>query len=403
MRFVHPSHPGRCVRLAYCLNVHPAQDLAAFERSLELITLSLRQRVADGREFGVGMYLPANLASELRSDERALERLRAKLEREGLDAFTYNAFPFAGFGESGLKRRVFEPTWWERERAQFTLDIAHIADRLRPEPGVLSISTHTGAHSAALGGRTRERALADCASAWRELDAQLAGDRLARVFVALEPEPDALIGSMAELEAARASLSAGVRSIGACLDACHSAVLFEDPEASVERALEFGAGLVKLQFTSALALPEPTSRAAGREALFALDEPRYLHQLAALGRDGAVTLREDLGAARRAFENGDAELREASEWRCHFHVPVDLAELAELGLEVTSRYADELLERALARPERWLRGELHLELETYTWSVLPDAARGPGALVDGLEREYRHVIDLLARAGWRAG
>ncbi len=403
MRFVHPSHPSRCVRLAYCLNVHPARDLEQLEQALERITLPLRERVAHGREFGVGMYLPAGVASVLRSDARALERLRATLRREGLDAFTYNAFPFAGFGESGLKRRVFEPAWWERERAQYTLDVAHLADQLRPEPGPLSISTHTGAHSAALGGRTRESALAECSRAWRELDLQFERDDLERVYVALEPEPDALIGSMAELHAARSVLSDGSRRVGSCLDACHSAVLFEDPAASVERALAFGAGLVKLQFTSALALREPASRADGREALFALDEPRYLHQLAALGRDDSVTLHADLSSARRAFERRDEVLRDAREWRCHFHVPVDLAALAPLGLGVTSRYADELLERVLQRPEAWLRGELHLELETYTWSVLPEAARGAGALVDGLEREYRHVIDLLEHAGWRAG
>ncbi len=403
MRFVHPSHPGRCVRLAYCLNLHPARDLEAFEQSLERITLPLRQRVAPGREFGVGMYLSAELARRLSADERALERLRATLAREGLDAFTYNAFPYSGFGESGLKRRVFEPAWWERERAQYTLEVAHIADRLRPAPGPLSISTHTGAHSAELGGRSRERALAECAAAWRAFDAQLARSALERVYVALEPEPDALIGSMAELDAARAHVGGDVRRVGACLDACHSAVLFEAPVASVERALAFGAGLVKLQFTSALALPEPAARADGRAALFALDEPRYLHQLAALGQDGAVSLREDLGAARQAFENGDETLRGAREWRCHFHVPVDLEELAGLGLEVTSRFADAVLERLLASPERWLHGELHLELETYTWSVLPAAARGPGALVDGLEREYRHVVELLACSGWRPG
>ena len=44
---------------------------------------------------------------------------------------------------------------------------------------------------------------------------------------------------------------------------------------------------------------------------------------------------------------------------------------------------------------------MHLEIETYTWDVIPDAARGTGALVDGLEREYRHVIERLALAGWQ--
>ncbi len=65
-------------------------------------------------------------------------------------------------------------------------------------------------------------------------------------------------------------------------------------------------------------------------------------------------------------------------------------------------HADAILGRALAHPADWTGSELHVEIETYTWDVLPGAARGPGALVDGLEREYAHVLDLLARAGWRA-
>ena len=51
--------------------------------------------------------------------------------------------------------------------------------------------------------------------------------------------------------------------------------------------------------------------------------------------------------------------------------------------------------------EAWRPSELHLEIDTYTWDILPGSARGQGSLVDGLEREYAHVIGELARAGWR--
>ena len=82
-------------------------------------------------------------------------------------------------------------------------------------------------------------------------------------------------------------------------------------------------------------------------------------------------------------------------------LPVDLAELGELGIETTRAAADDALAVALAHPERWGSGELHVEVETYTWSVLGEEARGAGTLVDGLERELRHVMNRLAAAGWR--
>ena len=62
---------------------------------------------------------------------------------------------------------------------------------------------------------------------------------------------------------------------------------------------------------------------------------------------------------------------------------------------------DKQVVTALARPESWGTQELHVEIETYTWDILPRAARGPGELVDGLEREYAHVLARLDGAGWK--
>jgi hypothetical protein len=399
MRFVHRAHPGRCVRLAYCLNVHPAASLAEFRRGLETVATPLRERLAPSEPFGLGMYLSAQVARELLETPGELERLRAEFAQREFDPFTYNAFPHGGFGDSGLKARVFEPAWWDAARSRYTLDVARIACALRSSPGPLSISTHTGAHSSALGAHSRAERIRQCGESWRELAEQLRALGAERVSIALEPEPDSLLGSVAEL----AAQGPRVEGFGACLDTCHAAVMFEPARDTVERALSFGRGLAKLQFTSALAVRDPARNTRGREALLALDEPRYLHQLTARAEDGSLALVSDLDRARARFAAGERALASAEEWRCHFHVPVDLEGLEALGLEVTSAFADEALACVLAQPERWQGGELHLEVETYTWSILPGLARGPGDLVDGLEREYRHVIERLARAGWRSG
>jgi len=106
-------------------------------------------------------------------------------------------------------------------------------------------------------------------------------------------------------------------------------------------------------------------------------------------------LREELAGPRR-----DAWLA-CDEWRCHFHVPVDL-ERVDGGLTTTRAYADAALTRLLDDPSRWTSSELHVEIETYTWEILAGSMRGGGDIVDGLEREYRHVLGLMDRAGWRA-
>ena len=75
MRFLHPDHPGRAVRLAYCMNVHPAETLEEFERGLTSITLPLRDRLAGAGRFGIGMYFAADLAARLVAEPALLEDL----------------------------------------------------------------------------------------------------------------------------------------------------------------------------------------------------------------------------------------------------------------------------------------------------------------------------------------
>jgi hypothetical protein len=155
-----------------------------------------------------------------------------------------------------------------------------------------------------------------------------------------------------------------------------------------------------MQFSSALRLSTPARRPGAVAQLLAMDEPRYLHQVTGLSPESrcqATDLPElglELGGPA-----GDAWLA-CPEWRCHFHVPVDLESVGEDGISTTREHADRTLAAVLAQPARWGVGELHLEIETYTWAVLPGAARGAGDLVDGLEREYAHVIGRLEAAGW---
>jgi hypothetical protein len=404
MLWRHAAHDGRAVRLAYCLNLHPGGTPAEILEGLREVTLPLRERLAPGRTFGVGMYVPAAAAAALAVGEAnpAREELRAFLAEHGLDPFTWNAFPYGGFHSGGLKERVFEPTWAEPERVVFTTDVATLAADLAGEPEAgrhLSISTHTGMHSSRVADGDpdlAERALATVAAGLAGLEEQSGW----RTVLSLEAEPRANCNDTAGLAALRAELAAVgpvevlARHLGTCLDTCHAAVEFEPAAQALANATAHDAPLGKLQFTSALALRDPADDEAGRRALLALDEPVFLHQ---------VTGRSPAGLVRAGdlpeVDPGAERWRACDEWRCHFHVPVDLA-VVDGGLGTTRAAADELLEAALADPSRWGTDELHLEIETYTWDVLPGSARGTGELVDGLEREYRHVFGRLTAAGW---
>ncbi len=426
MRLWHPELPGRPLRLAYCLNLHPADDLDGVRRGIEEITLPLSERVGTGAAFGVGPYLALDVALELVSPSHRAELadFARFLASNGLDAFTFNAFPARRFHEPGLKAGVFSPSWKAPERLAFTLAVAEIAlavaDAAGRDPGAghISISTHAGGFGSAITTAADRDACAEGFALCALNLARLEAERGHRIVLALEPEPRSSCNDTAELQAffervrtrayevigrgypsVRATSDDIVqRHLGTCLDACHAAVEFEEPATALANATASGTPLGKLQFSSALELEAPDQNPAGREALFALDEPVYLHQVTGRRADSKELVRAtDLAEARTAAAAGDWSGCDA--WRCHFHVPVDL-ERPVPALGTTRAFADRLLTHTLATPDRWGSPELHVEIETYTWDILPGPARGTGSLLDGLEREVRHVLDLLAHNGW---
>ncbi len=426
----HSQYPARTIRLAYCLNLRECTDVDQLVTLLRAIVVPLRMRLGTRGPFGVGLYAPAKLARELAdpSGSHALDTLARECEAHALDPFTWNAFPYGNFGNEGLKQRVFEPPWSSRDRLDFTAAVASaatgLARRLRgntrsPEEHV-SISTHTGGWAASWNSKSdlAEGAFqqARCVDALARLE-EANG---IRTILALEPEPGANAPSLSALDEyfdfakprARALLedeknrdevhATGLveRHLGVCLDTCHAAVEGEAATVTADLAASRRASPAKLQYASALRVVAPGSNPDGVAALLALAEPRYLHQVRAPGV-GARLAVDDLPqlALELESERRDAWLA-APEWTCHMHVPVDL-ETAGASLATTRDESDSILAGALADPDRWSTPELHVEIETYTWEALPGWVRGDGAIVEGIEREYRHVLSQLADAGWR--
>lgn len=425
MLLTNPKWPGRRIWLGYCLNAHPGDCLEEIEEGISAISCRLRDRLAPGGPFGIGIYLPAKVARDLALHPLQLARLRSFLAAEALVAFTANAFPHGDFQRAGLKEQVYDPVWGTEARHEFTVDVAFALRGLCSEqataPRHLSISTHPGGYGGAVAGRSRA-GLASHAEGLRRIAAHLlelnlqAGPPLS---LALEAEPWASASNQAELaeflifartKAAQALRSSTGKGLGCspddalrlarevltvCLDTCHAALEFEEESAWRLANLESPVG--KVQLSSALALVRPRQGEAGRRALLDLDEPVYLHQVAGRTPSGEILRASDLNRLAQTLGNEPAWL-DCAEWRCHFHVPVDLEQT--LGLATTRAALEAILGEALADPTTWRHGELHLEIETYTWSILPEQTRGRGSLVDGIEREFRHALGLLEAAGW---
>jgi hypothetical protein len=213
------------------------------------------------------------------------------------------------------------------------------------------------------------------------------------LHLGLEPEPCCLIETSEEtvafFNAWRAADPAVddeslLRHVGVNYDCCHLAVEFETAAVALDRMAAAGLRLSKLHLSSALRVRPD---AAGRKALAAFVEPVYLHQVV-VGNGNEVR--------RRYVDLPDAladatPSRPDDEWRIHFHVPLHASPGAPFN-DTRDHLVGAL---------DWLKAHrgacAHLEMETYTWEVLPQPMRLP--IEDQLVREYRWTLEALAARG----
>src|SRR3954470_17971443 len=303
MRLRHAD--GSLLHLAYCSNVHPADDLDGVSAQLERYAARVRAKLVVP-VLGVGLWG----AAPALADAAAPERLEAQLGRLGLEVVTLNGFPYTAFHAPVVKRDVYWPHWAQDERREYTVGLANLLASLLPidiEEG--SISTLPLGWREGWGPEEQAgalRGLADVADALSRLQVESGK----RTRLALEPEPGCTVETIEQACAALRGLAP--EWIGVCLDACHLAVQFESPVEAVGRLGASGVPVVKTQVSSALRVDDPSSE-EGRELLARFDEPRFLHQVRERV-NGSVAGTDDLPEAL------DGALPGRDEWRVHFHV-----------------------------------------------------------------------------------
>lgn len=402
MRLSTAGHP----HLTYCTNVHPGETWPETFASVRAYLPPIKRLVSPQDSFGVGLRLSARAAEDL-TRPGELELFRAYLEEQGLYVFTVNGFPHGAFHGTRVKERVYLPDWLDEERLQYADALGQIlADLLPPEISG-SVSTVPGAfkarvHSAEGAALIAERLLRHAATlhAIRERTGKV-------IAVALEPEPCCYLETVQEtimffeehLYSGRAldrfgqltalSRPAAEESIrlhlGVCFDACHMAVEFEDMRGALRALRSAGIRIAKVQLSTGLQVRFGAESDEVFSALRPFSDPVYLHQV--IERRGS-TLRRfvDLDEAMGSTPRGDPGARE---WRIHFHVPVFQARYGRF--ENTQAELATLLQILKEEPS-----SPHLEVETYTWDVLPDEYRREG-LVASIARELRWVLERMRR------
>lgn len=361
--------------LSYCTNVHPAEDLpgvlAQFDRYAEPV-----RRLVGEDVLGLGLWLPAVLARELAAEPQLRAKLRTELDARGLEVYTLNAFPYGGFHDEVVKRSVYVPEWTDNARLRYTVDCAVVLGDLLPDSATYgSISTLPLAWRTPWTEADDEAATAALADLTGVLDGMAAASGRP-IRLAVEPEPGCVLDTVADAVRWLAP-RVDPRYVGLCLDTCHLAVSFADPAETVTSIHDAGLEVVKVQASAALQVEEPASEAA-RLALADFTEPRYLHQVRERSASGVVLAADDLPEALN-------ELPARDTWRVHFHVPLHARPAAPLSATT------DVLRTAIDVLRSTVDELPHVEVETYTWSVLPETAGNGGdtALIRGIAAELR--------------
>jgi sugar phosphate isomerase/epimerase len=394
-------------QLTYCTNVHPGETLLAVRALLKKHVLAVKQLVTPEQPFGVGLRLAAAAADSLDNAEE-LARFKAELEADKLYCFTLNGFPYGAFHATRVKERVYLPDWQAPERLRYTQVLARVLGELLPLGVKGSISTVPGCFKPNVNGPDSERLMADAMIDVVAMLVDIARSRGRHIALALEPEPECFLETtddalkffekylfsrearqrlvdVADVDPADAERTLR-RHIGVCLDTCHASVEFESPLEAWRKLQAAGISVPKVQISAGLRLAQATPDAL--DSLRAFSDGVYLHQTV-VRSEGVLSRYQDLPEALAEAPVAGAE------WRVHFHVPIFLRELGVFE----STQADLL---PLLAELATVSDCPHLEVETYTWDVLPEEFRNV-SIEDAIARELRFVQDTLGGALRAAG
>ena len=391
--------------LTYSTLVHPGDTWADMKHSLQTYVPEVKSRVCPDKPMGVSLRLSNSSVETLLADPSERTWLKEFLIKESLYVFTVNAFPYGPFKNQIVKAEVYEPDWTTEKRTKYTMNIADILAEVTGKDVEPTIQTAPLAFRPKV--TTPEYIAAFNENIYRVIahlmNLEIRTGR--RVKLAVEPEPFCYLETIPEtvewfnkyiytLDAAKAiskisgqplseCFGATRRYLGIVLDICHQSVEFESIADDIQSLNESCIPIFKLQEAAALQVSLVTPEIV--EELKKYTGTIYLSQTTEL-RDGKLTKFLNLEEAIEGYEKDPSGTRE---WRTHFHVPVFLKDLGPF--QTTRGGIDAALKEHAKNPL-----SNHLEIETYTWDVLPEHLK-TGDITEYVVRELEYVRDELNR------
>ncbi|MBO9592602.1 MAG: metabolite traffic protein EboE [Niabella sp.] len=394
--------------LTYCSNIHSGESWAAHFDQLRKYVPEIKKKCSPRSPMGIGLRLSA-IAARALSKKNEILRFQNWLNEQNAYVFTINGFPYGGFHKTIVKDQVHTPDWTTAKRVVYTRQLADILAALLPDKMEGSISTSPLSYRYWHKNEAATNKAVDTST--RNLVAVV--EHLVRlhqqsgkiISIAIEPEPDGILTDTATfihwyknvllktgakqlsqkldvpLSKATALLKKHVRL---CYDICHAAVNYEVHANQIIQLQRAGIRIGKIQISAALKASFTKKKAQNDRLLEAINqflEPTYLHQVISRNDQQELSVYPDLPEALKSVEAAPAK-----EWRIHYHVPIFTKKIPPL-----STTQDDIVTLLTIHKQTPLTQ--HLEIETYTWEVLPTPLKKD--IAGSITREMKWVIKQL--------
>jgi len=384
----------------YCTNIHGGENWEITLKNLEEFVPTVKKEVASNVPFGLGLRLSNKASEELQLGDN-LVQFKNWLDTNGLYVFTMNGFPYGNFHNEVVKDMVHAPDWTTNNRVVYTKRLFDQLAFLLPDGQEGGISTspisykhwHTSEEDTEkvleIGAKNLTSIVLHLTKVEKETGKYLHLD--------IEPEPDGMLentleflsfynqyllpiaGEIIQSETGISKDKAEeliYRHITICYDVCHFSLAFEEPKDTFLALKKANIKVGKIQVSSALKIIfDNTKNGAIWQSLANFNEATYLHQVTEKV-NGLVTVYNDLPIILE-------QKKKHTELRAHFHVPIFLEAFDNL-----LSTQDQIL-----KVMEYLKADAiskHIEVETYTWEVLPENLKIP--LDKSISRELKWLL-----------
>jgi hypothetical protein len=347
--------------IVYCSNVHPCSSVAELINQLyqHVIPIKKSRKLS---KMSLGLWFNQVVVADFKENKAQAQRFVDLMHKEQLTILTLNAFPQRLFHGKKIKTKVYLPNWSSSKRLQYNVALLSL---ISAYPSIFShevtISTLPLGYKNNWNKQKHQQAILHLTSLAHYL-ADFKINTGIDVRVCLEMEPDCVLEKTSEMihfftDELKVKDNRDVRNhLGVCFDICHQAVMHENVQSSFHALFLAGIIVGKVQVSNALKFNN-MDLSKLIKTLLPFQQSPYLHQM-------KVKTAEALIAFSDISPQTLDSLPSQGETRVHFHMPINQQVIEPFLLTTQSEIVEVLnyLQSSGLRP--------HLEVETYTWSVI---------------------------------